>query len=56
MESKRSWEFSAIPIVLVLLGALAIVMAAFDAGLWACPTPSSRSRSPARHGGRGSRG
>lgn len=34
-ERKRSWEFSAIPITIVLLGALGILMWAFTAGLWA---------------------
>jgi hypothetical protein len=35
VKSKRSWEFGAIPIVLVVLGVLAIIMTAFTAGLWA---------------------
>ena len=33
--SRRSWEFAAIPITLVLLGLLAIILWAADAGPWA---------------------
>lgn len=32
--TRRSWEFTAIPIVLVLLGALGLIMFAFTKGLW----------------------
>jgi hypothetical protein len=35
MDRRRSWEFSAIPIVAVVLGALAIILWAADAGMWA---------------------
>lgn len=34
MKEKRSWEFGAIPITLVLLGILALVLWAFTEGLW----------------------
>ena len=34
MEGKRSWEFVAIPVVLVMFGILAIIMWAADAGMW----------------------
>ncbi|MGE5273961.1 MAG: hypothetical protein ACM3QU_09430 [Verrucomicrobiota bacterium] len=34
-EGRRSWEFSAIPVVAVMLGALAIILWAADAGMWA---------------------
>jgi hypothetical protein len=34
-NGKRSWEFAAIPIVAVMLGALAIIFWAADAGVWA---------------------
>jgi hypothetical protein len=33
-ESRRSWEFSAIPIVLVVFAILAVIMWAADAGMW----------------------
>ena len=33
--SRRSWEFGAIPIVLVAFGILALIMWAADAGMWA---------------------
>lgn len=35
MEGRRSWEFIAIPTVLVMFGILAIIMWAADAGVWA---------------------
>jgi len=34
MEGKRSWEFVALPLVLVMFGILAIIMWAADAGMW----------------------
>jgi GABA permease len=34
MERKRSWEFIAIPVVLVMFGILAIIMWAADGGMW----------------------
>jgi hypothetical protein len=34
-EGQRSWEFIAIPMVLVLLGLLALIMLAMSSGLWA---------------------
>ena len=34
-ETRRSWEFAAIPLTIVLLGILAVIMWAFSAGLWA---------------------
>jgi GABA permease len=34
VERKRSWEFIAIPLVLVMFGTLAIIMWAADAGMW----------------------
>jgi hypothetical protein len=34
-DNRRSWEFAAIPIVAVMLGALAIILWAADAGVWA---------------------
>jgi hypothetical protein len=33
MENRRSWEFAAIPIVVVLLGIVAVILWAADAGL-----------------------
>ncbi len=33
-ESRRSWEFSAIPIALVVFAILALIMWAADAGMW----------------------
>jgi peptidyl-tRNA hydrolase len=35
MKSRDLTEFAAIPVVAVVLGALAVIMLAFDAGLWA---------------------
>jgi len=32
---RRSWEFTAIPVVVVVLGVLAVIMLAFVTGLWA---------------------
>lgn len=34
-NGKRTWEFSAIPVVAVMLGALAVILWAADAGMWA---------------------
>lgn len=33
-ETRRSWEFSAIPLTVVILGILGVILWAFSAGLW----------------------
>jgi hypothetical protein len=35
MNERKSWEFAAIPIILVLLGCLAVILWAFSEGVWA---------------------
>ena len=35
MNERRSWEFSAIPVTIALLGILAVILWAFTQGLWA---------------------
>jgi hypothetical protein len=34
VQRRRSWEFAAIPVAIVVLGVLAVIMWAFTAGLW----------------------